>query len=133
MFKKKNNHRFFSGIKMKFIFVFGAVVILIFIISVVRETYRNYKISREIENLKQEINSLKNDNLELSSLLDYLKTDSFLEKEARIKLGMKKQGEKTVVVEKQSKSEKKLELSFVSIDDERLSNVRKWWIYFLGI
>ncbi len=127
------------------IFLFIVIFVLIFLlIGLVRETYRKHQLSNEINQLKENIDELEGDNQQLSDLMDYFKEDSYLEKEARIKLNLKNPGETVVVLSKdiidgvevvRKGSAETEELNNTDIDLEDSSNIEpanywKWWEYF---
>jgi len=127
------------------IFLFIIIIILIFLlIALVKETYRKHQLTSEINQLKSNINKLEGDNQQLSDLMDYFKEDSYLEKEARIKLNLKKPGETVVILSKDiidgvevirkggldtEETDKKIT---DSLEDQvsKTANYWKWWEYF---
>lgn len=104
--------------------------------------YKKYKINKEIQNLKNQIGSANKTNQEISNMIDYLSSQSFLEKEAREKLNMKKEGEEVVILEPAnenpattsepsnaaSDSEAKQNLAKAGTKTE--PNFLKWWRFF---
>lgn len=110
--------------------IFLLVLILVgFITAVGKESYRKYQIDKEVGGLKQEIESLKEKNQALSNLLDYFNSEESLEKEARLKLNLLKEGEKLVIIT----PDKKADLENQSLEDtqrEKVSNFEKWLKYF---
>ncbi len=126
------------------VFLFAAVLILIFIIiNLGRESYRKHQLTKEINNLKSEIERLDGRNQQLMNLMDYFKEESFLEKEARLKLNLKKPGEKVVILSDYFDSENNLDASINNSHnleaeenisqkavDRQTANYWKWWEYF---
>lgn len=126
------------------VFLFAAVFILIFvIISLGRESYRKHQLTKEINNLKSEIERLDGRNQQLADLMDYFKEESFLEKEARLKLNLKKPGEKVVILSDYFDSKANLdaldnnsdnteaeENILQKVANEKSANYWKWWEYF---
>ena len=81
------------------VFLFFIVLALIGLaISVGRESYRKYQLTKEINRLKSETERIEGRNQQLTNLLEYFKEESYLEKEARLKLNLKKPGEKVVIL-----------------------------------
>jgi len=130
------------------IFLFVAIFILIFLlIGLVRETYRKYQLTSEINQLKLNIDKLEGDNQQLVDLMDYFKEDSYLEKEARIKLNLKKPGETVVVLSKDiidgvevvrrgGLDIEKLDGEIINLSKDEVSetaNYWKWWEYFFAL
>ena len=121
------------------VFLFVAIFVLIFfIISVGRENYHKYQLTKEINNLKLEIERLDGNNQQLANLMDYFKEESFLEKEARLKLNLKKPGENVVIISDYFDSVNLDNAHDANIKDtlsqnitsEKSANYWKWWEYF---
>ena len=111
-------------------FVFILILALIGLISAVgKESYRRYQIDKEVAGLKQEIKQLKEENESLVRLLTYLSSDRSLEREARLKLNLLKEGEKVVIINsgggKVSSSSQTLE----GREKKEISNFEKWCHY----
>lgn len=112
-------------------FVFLLILILIGIITAAtKESYRKYQIDKEVANLKEEMESLKERNELLSDLLDYFDSEKSLEKEARLKLNLLKEGEKLVIIspDKNKKTDSESQASEDS-QKEQVSNFKKWLKY----
>ena len=82
----------------------------------------------QIRNLEQELVDLDADNSQLQSLIEYLKTDEYAELAAKRKLGMKKEGEKVILVTELDRSE----IKAVTEDKSSYSNFKLWWNYFFN-
>jgi cell division protein FtsB len=109
--------------------IFLLVLILIGIIAVVgKESYRKYQIDKEVEGIKKEIESLKEKNQALSNLLDYFNSEESLEKEARLKLNLLKEGEKLVIITPNKKTDSENQFS-EDIEEKQPSNFEKWLKY----
>lgn len=129
------------------IFLFIAIFVLIFLlIGLVRETYRKHQLVREINSLKANVDKLEGDNQQLVDLMDYFKEDSYLEKEARIKLNLKNPGETVVVLSKDVvdgvevirtgsvlEEEENKNIEPESNNDSEMPNYWKWWEYFFNL
>ncbi len=105
--------------------IFFAVIIILFIISsleLLNEIGRRNKISSEIKKQKSQIEKLEQQNTDLSNLIQYLNTDSYVESEARKKLNLSKSGESLVVVENASTT--------AVMNDDTVPNSLRWWNYF---
>ncbi|MFH1253553.1 MAG: septum formation initiator family protein [Candidatus Uhrbacteria bacterium] len=118
------------------------LVILFFLVfSFGREFARNWEIQKEIGDLEARAETLKAQHMEIEQLVSLTQTEAFLEKEARLKLGMNKPGEQIVVI---SGTADKAAVSLNSeavngqLSDEDLinsspvaiANPQKWWYYF---
>lgn len=134
----------FKRILSSRIFLFIAAFILIFLLIVlIRETYRKHQLKNEINQLQSNISQLEGDNQKLIDLMDYFKEDSYLEKEARIKLNLKKPGETVVVLSKEvidgvevvrkgADPEETTKETDVVQEKREMPNYWKWWEYFFS-
>lgn len=96
----------------------------------IRETVRARQIDREIDALRGEAERLRVRNFEISALESSLSSGEFLEREARTKLGLQKEGEQAVVVRAE---EARPSTDASAADDQgpkAWSNAKKWWTYF---
>lgn len=111
------------------LFLFAAVFALIGLaLSVGRESYRKHQLTKEINKLESSIERLEGRNRQLSNLMDYFSEESFLEKEARIKLNLQKPGEKVVIFSDKKKAKEEVRLD--NEEAEETANYWKWWEYF---
>ncbi|MFC1598799.1 septum formation initiator family protein [Patescibacteria group bacterium] len=113
----------------KFFLVFCVFLFLVILFGLAKGTIKNYKVDSEIGNLQDEINNLERQNQDLGQLIGYLKSDDFVEQEAKLKFGYKKTGETLVVIPNQEIEEFKTE--DINISNE-LANPIKWWAYFFN-
>jgi cell division protein FtsB len=82
--------------------VVGGVVIVSLVISLVQTVMRNYTLGQQINGLKQDIVTLQDQKDALSYNIQYYKTDSYREREARSKLGLQLPGENVVIIPRSS-------------------------------
>jgi cell division protein FtsB len=106
------------------------VIFLLVIIALGRESYLNYQTNQEIRGLRDKIEKLKKDNVELAEMEKYFQSEEFLEKEARLKLNLIRDGEKLIIVKEEEKS--LVEEQSEEEKSENVSNFRNWWKYFFG-
>ncbi len=110
-------------------------------VSFGREMIRSRSIARDVAALEAEAASLQAKHLEITRLADTFQTEAFIEREGRLKLGLKKPGEEVVVIHEGTPSPRPQEgandlpASDPSLSEESgsvtvLSNPEKWWIYF---
>ncbi|HPF95321.1 MAG: septum formation initiator family protein [Candidatus Magasanikbacteria bacterium] len=73
---------------------------LFFLVSVssVRQTYSEWKFDQELKRMQNEIEQLEGRKLELAELLNRLDSPDALDKEARTRLGLKKPGERVIIL-----------------------------------
>ncbi len=129
--KKKRNYI------LKLVLIGGIVILGLFSLSLGREVIRKRDLNKEIYSLEEEIKRLEKNKEEFSELIDYLSTEAFIEQEARLKLGLQKEGESLVIipdnafniVEREGQADGKT--NSMSIKN-REDNSYKWWQYFFN-
>ncbi len=114
-----------STVKRIFRFLLLAVLIMA-IISLSQKTADLVGRAKKWQEEKKNLAQIEKENEELKAYLDYVESDSFLEKEARNSLGMSKEGEMMVVLPQ--KAEAKVEMAF----SPPFSVWRQWWELFFG-
>ena len=128
--EKMSPKRFFSS---KLFLLLALVLLILIVLAVGKGILRRYQVNREIKALEVEIAKLENNNQELGELIEYLNTDFFAEQEARLKLGLSKEGENVIVVPDNDSSIVSLDIfSNKEYNEKASSNPLKWWQYFFG-
>lgn len=94
----------------------------------IRETLRARQIDREIQALRDEAERLRVRNFEISSLQASLSSGEYLEREARMKLGLQKEGERAVVVRRAEAGPEAAPRAAEAPPE--WSNAKKWWVSF---
>ena len=74
-----------------------ACLILLFI-PLARNLKKQQEVNRQIASLKEEADRAEAKNSDFKKMLSYLQSDQFVEEQAKLKMGLKKEGEKVVVV-----------------------------------
>ncbi len=95
-----------SNQKDKILYILSSKVFTVFLIGLffvittgIYEDYtRRQQFDQEIKNLEKKIEELEGKKTELSKLIDVLSSQRYIEKEARIRFGLKKRGEKVISV-----------------------------------
>ncbi len=123
-------------------FLLANVALLLIIgVSTIRETYQGWKVDQEIQAMDAQASSLEGNKVQLEMLTKELGSPDRVEYEARARLGMKKQGERVIVLEGVSASSSwsgdEDPLTAVaqpsdSQDDAVRSNPERWWAYFFS-
>ena len=108
----------------------AAGVALLVSVSFVRETLRSRQIDQQIAALKTESESLRARNLQIASLNTSLGAGEFLEREARVKLNLQKEGEHVVVIQKDAPPVRQA-LDDPQAELAKLSVPARWWLYFI--
>ena len=138
--RRKNNYFERIFFNQKFLTLIGLVVIILISFPFVKNTLKQYRINKEISELKQEIFDLQNKNGDLKNFVSYLESDQFAEEQARLNLGLKKPGEQLMVI-KMAVGDTQISTSSNSTifnipGNEKIrpeikkSNPKKWLTYF---
>ncbi len=98
MTKKKRKTFFVKLFFSNYFFILILILLFVFSGIFIQKYDENKNIDNDLEDLKREIKGLEKDNKDLGNLIEYFNSNFFVEKEAREKLGLKKEGEKVVVV-----------------------------------
>jgi len=109
------------------IFCFALVVLVFVSISLFREIARNRIIDKEIRKIEAEAKRLEVQNLEILELVKELEDTDFLEREARLKMGLQKPGEQVVVINRVNQ-DTQIKEGPANLNDA--VNPVRWWYYF---
>lgn len=122
------------------VLILETLVLLFFAFNVGKEMYKRHTIAIQIKQLEEEIGRLDKNKNDLNSLLTYVKTDNFIEQEAREKLNLAKEGENLILfpdgdvagtqAEKISENMTIESAPSLSNQPKKKSNIVKWWQYF---
>ena len=81
-----------------FILFFIILFLVVLIIGIVREYFKQMEMNKELAGLESELAKLNWDKNKFLQSIDEFGSDYFVEREARTKFNLKKEGEKVVVV-----------------------------------
>ena len=109
--------------KVYLIFALGLIVLLVYANS---QIYKKSN-KKDLDLLKKEALEEQIENKKLINLKDYLATDVYLERQAREKFKMQKQGEKVILIEENESTIKEQNSS-----KGNLPNILKWWYYLIS-
>lgn len=125
---------------MKNKFSSTSFLILIFILIIIwiiaafgKESYRKYQIDQDIATLEKEIELLNEEKKTLLELLKYFNSDEALEKEARLKLNLLKEGEKLVIISPKGNIKAEAENEIEELEKTPFSNFKTWLKYLFDI
>ena len=120
----------------------GFLVIIFISIPLAKNVSKNYNINKEVVKLEEEIDRLKDKNSELGNMIDYLKSDQFIDEQAKLNLNYKKAGEELVVInskeEQAAKASSELKNIYniqglnKQIIEKEITNPKKWGYYFFN-
>ncbi len=120
--KKKDSIRAFF--ESRFVNLILVVLLVLSVVKVFREAMVRYEINKEIGTLENQLNDLESKSDKIGNMIAYLKTDQYIEKEARAKLNLVKPGEKQINFVSSTASSVQTELAKSS------PNYIKWFNYF---
>ena len=100
------------------------VLLALSIVRVSREVILRYNIGKEINILNDQLGDLKDRTAKTEKLISYLKTDEYVEKEARLQLNLSKPGEKQINITDTNAGDNN------QPEDDNASNMVKWFNYF---
>lgn len=135
MTEKDNTTIYQKLVKSKVFFIFLIAVFLTLAIGIFQKIYYYYAVQKELNKLSAELANLNNEEKGLNKLIDYYNNESNIEKEARVRLNLKKEGEKVVIILPSATSTSNNGESIYgsgSINLENLPNYKQWWYYFFG-
>jgi cell division protein FtsB len=124
--KKKKNRPLLAIIA----FVGGVAVVLV-TISFGQELRRRVELQQHVTDLKKQINEHDTRIADLRKLIEYLKTDDYIEKAAHEKLGFQVVGEHAVIVPGGAKVAG-AETSAQDNADKNVSIPKQWWNLFFS-
>jgi cell division protein FtsB len=143
-YRQHKNNRFQRFFGRRGFLLINLLFLVLIIFSFGREFARNWEIQKEIKNLEQQAAALQAEHLEIESLVAAVSTETYLEKEARLKFGLSKVGESEVIisdpfpaVEQDLKNLNSPGINQENFDSENssptlIANPVKWWYYFFN-
>ena len=104
-------------------------------ISTIRETYRGWQVDQEIKQMQGQIEQYEGRKLSLVELLTRLDSKEALDKEARTRLGLRKPGERVIILQgsdgMQASWQDEVQIQPVNHAAPDLrSNAKRWLDYF---
>ncbi len=107
-----------------------ALAIIGYLSVIVFQTVKhNYDLNSQISSLQAQISQLTVQQDELKYQVEYYKTDSFKEKEARAKLGLQQPGESVIILPKTATPAQPTNQKTTT---KHQSNPKQWWEFLFG-
>jgi len=126
MFKESFLKRIISSKPLSYLLI---LLLFFALVSLTREINRHFYSRKELNYLKTQAISLEEENKMLLEDLEKMKTDYYREKAARVQMGLKKPGEKIVIIVSNETDSSKKDLKYF---DQKLSNFKTWWNHFFN-
>jgi len=126
----------------KFLTLLGLAAIILISLPFAKNTIKQYRINKEISELKKEISELQNKSVDLKKFVSYLESDQFSEEQARLSLGLKKPGEELAVIKMENGGESSGASASSTVfnipgynkkkSPPKQSNPQRWLNYFIN-
>ena len=137
----KSTPRSFSQLfRTRWFYLVNILLIVVVGFSFGREMIRSRDIAKQIQSLQNQSQALQTQHLAIKDLKNAVQTESFVEREARLKLGLKKPGESLVILKNEqtkntsesTKNDESLNGETKTLEQKTLANSTKWWYYFFN-
>jgi len=123
--KKENVNQMFRKISI----VIGIFIVLILSLNVIGQILSTLKSGERMDQATEKLHKLEVENRNLKNKLENVKSNDFIEEEARNKLGLAKEGEIIVVIPDETID---LILGKKKAEIVRLPNYLGWWKLFFN-
>ena len=131
--KRREEHLLPYVFRHRLFLIFNVVLFLFLAFSFGREYVRNRQIQATILQLESQARELEARNVEIARINAELESESFLEREARLRLGLVKPGERVVVVSDQPQRDVDIggeEIASVILENLPETTSGRWRAYF---
>jgi cell division protein FtsB len=145
LFMNKSSSQVVTGLfRTRWFLMVNLLLILFVIFSFAREIIHSRDIAAQIETLQKQSKELEVQHFAIADLKNAVQTESFVEREARLKLGLKKPGESLIILKNEQKQQvttssgksgdpQSAALTTDALAAEKpLANSTKWWYYFFN-
>jgi cell division protein FtsB len=123
---------------LKIMLLLALIILVMIAQSLIRETYKKNKISKEIEALEKQAQEIDRENFKVEERLAYLESEEYKKKEAKDKLGLRDREEFVVFVkprvsqENNSTATEIVNAKSIAPSESLIPNPLKWWQYFFN-
>jgi len=113
------------------IFNIAGLVVVVYLVVVLAQTIKsNYDLGRQITSMKAQMSLLQDQNNQLSYNIQYFKTNSYLDKEARSQLGLQLPGEHVIIIPGDTASSTPSQIATPGAPAK--SNFQQWLAFLSG-
>lgn len=112
--------------------VVASGITLFFMVAIVREIFRSATVRQQVSRLRSELAKEDHRQSELQDLIGYLSSPTFQEREARLKLGLKKSGERVIVIPDNANTNQADGAGGAGGAADSNTIPHRWWQYFFG-
>ncbi len=131
MIQKRRNFFINFIFSPKIFFLVGIIIVIAISFPLSKNISKKYKIDKEILELEEEIKTLEGANSDFKKMITYLESDYFVEEQARLNLGLKKEGEEVIVIEDGGEALRQDKISLTNnLNTDKNFIPFVWWSYF---
>ncbi len=116
--------------------VISGALVAVFVVASIRELMNSRNVSRQVTRLRSQVATEQQRQRRLQDLIDYLGSPTFQEQEARLKLGLKKSGERVIVVPPEPNATNGSTSNVADATDQPptgpAGHADRWWQYFFA-
>ncbi|MBU4141801.1 MAG: hypothetical protein V1732_03135 [Patescibacteria group bacterium] len=110
--------------------VIGFIIFIFAFSAFLKITWQKIEIQGQIDKLKKEAERLETDNKYLIDSLDFFASESFKEREMRLKLNLQKPDERVIIISRDENRSKEEIPASADDKSQMLANIKKWREYF---
>ncbi len=134
MTKESHPSRAWRFLRWPAFIALGVVLFFVISISTARETYRAWQVDQQIQGLQSQVDQLESKKMHLVDTIQRLSSDDELDKQARTQLGLRKPGERVIILPEANghaggNQDSQGQVSSSS-SESTPSNPQKWFHYF---
>lgn len=115
--------------------VVAGLLLTTLIVAITREIINWRRVRIQVQRLSDQVSSAQRQHQQLEDMIAYLQSPTFQEGEARLQLGLKKTGERVIVVPADQQANTGSTGQSSSTDATATlsgSHAQRWWTYFFG-
>jgi cell division protein FtsB len=126
------NYQLKKILKSKTLTVVVVVLVLLVALAIYKDYKRQQDLSDEINKQELAIDKLEQERLQLSEVIEILESADYIEREARLRLGLVKPGEKVISVPESARPAISAASTTAGLSQPEKSNPANWFEYFFG-
>lgn len=130
---QRQNNPLRAFFRSRWFLLTSAVVLLFFGVAFGRAYYQNYQVDQEIKRLQGEVARLQAKKLETLEMLNYVKSPSYVDAQARAGLNLSAPGEHVAIIAGTNLAVAATgQPAPKGVESGQISNAHKWWNYFFA-
>lgn len=149
---KSSPHLMVRLFHTRWFYIVNLLLIVVVAVSFTREIVHSHDIAVQIQMLQNQSKDLQTQHLAIADLKNAVQTETYVESEARLKLGLKKPGESLIILKNEGGSGLQTDTNHfltsslsgkgqteqTGVDNQTglaqkpLANSTKWWYYFFN-